>query len=335
MPSDEARRRILAGEPVGSGAGQSPARTQAVAPLLAGFPAGTTPTSNPLVALLTVNTHGEADREHVLGPPRPSLRRQRLVLRAVPLQQRRRRHAGPHRDAAPRAREAAAAEPDGQLAAHHGREPGQRVQGRLQPAAHQRDGLRPGGLRSGRACRCRARSPPRPSTRAARRASRAAACSSAPRAPRRPPGRCSTRCRCRSRNAITWNARPAHDEVRRASTGGSSRTSSSSAARKSATTASTSSSTTGRTRYAVTQDSPVFEPQQYYLHGLRAGHLAAGRAPDARPRPALRLLLGRQGGAGPRQAVLRRGERVRRGSEQLLRSATRTTSRRACRRRTC
>ena len=39
MPSDEAIRRIQAGEPVGSGAGQSAARTQAVAPLLAGFPA--------------------------------------------------------------------------------------------------------------------------------------------------------------------------------------------------------------------------------------------------------------------------------------------------------
>ena len=56
VPSAEARRRILAGEPVGSGAGQSPTRTQAVAPLLDGFPAGTTPTSNPLVALLTVNS---------------------------------------------------------------------------------------------------------------------------------------------------------------------------------------------------------------------------------------------------------------------------------------
>jgi hypothetical protein len=56
LPSDEARRRIQAGEPVGSGAGQSPARTQAVAPLLSGFPVGTTPTSNPLVALYTLDT---------------------------------------------------------------------------------------------------------------------------------------------------------------------------------------------------------------------------------------------------------------------------------------
>ena len=53
VPSDETRRRILAGEPVGSGGGQSAARTQAVAPLLAGFPLGTTPTSNPLASLAT------------------------------------------------------------------------------------------------------------------------------------------------------------------------------------------------------------------------------------------------------------------------------------------
>lgn len=66
VPSDEARRRILAGEPVGSGAGQSPARTQAVAPLLAGFPRGTTPTSNPLVALLTVDSEA-TQTEHTLS----------------------------------------------------------------------------------------------------------------------------------------------------------------------------------------------------------------------------------------------------------------------------
>jgi TonB dependent receptor len=59
VPSDEARRRVLAGEPVGSGAGQSPERTRAVAPLLSGFPQGTTPTSNPLVALLTRSHEAE------------------------------------------------------------------------------------------------------------------------------------------------------------------------------------------------------------------------------------------------------------------------------------
>ena len=56
VPSDEARRRILAGEPVGSGSGQSAERTRAVAPLLAGFPTSDNVTSNPLLALATLNT---------------------------------------------------------------------------------------------------------------------------------------------------------------------------------------------------------------------------------------------------------------------------------------
>lgn len=56
VPSNEARRRILAGEPIGSGAGQGAARTQAVAPLLAGFPTSDNVTSNPLLALATLNT---------------------------------------------------------------------------------------------------------------------------------------------------------------------------------------------------------------------------------------------------------------------------------------
>ncbi len=59
VPSDEARRRILAGEPVGSGAGQSVARTQAVAPLLSGFPLGSTATANALAALLTRGNEAE------------------------------------------------------------------------------------------------------------------------------------------------------------------------------------------------------------------------------------------------------------------------------------
>ena len=56
VPSNEARRRILAGEPIGTGAGQSAARTQAVAPLLAGFPTSENVTSNPLLALATLTT---------------------------------------------------------------------------------------------------------------------------------------------------------------------------------------------------------------------------------------------------------------------------------------
>ena len=59
VPSDEARRRILAGEPVGSGSGQGAGRTQAVASLLAGFPRGTVATANPLLALATLDTQAE------------------------------------------------------------------------------------------------------------------------------------------------------------------------------------------------------------------------------------------------------------------------------------
>ena len=59
VPSDEAIRRIMAGEPVGSGGGQSPERTMAVAPLLAGFPRGTVATANAFLALATLNTEAE------------------------------------------------------------------------------------------------------------------------------------------------------------------------------------------------------------------------------------------------------------------------------------
>ncbi len=65
VPSDEAIRRITAGEPVGSGAGQSAARTQAVAPLLAGFPRGTVATSNPLLALATLDTQAKQTEHSV------------------------------------------------------------------------------------------------------------------------------------------------------------------------------------------------------------------------------------------------------------------------------
>jgi hypothetical protein len=61
VPSAEARRRIAAGEPIGSGAGQAADRTRAVAALLAGFPLGTRPTSNPLLDLATNTTEAVQD----------------------------------------------------------------------------------------------------------------------------------------------------------------------------------------------------------------------------------------------------------------------------------
>jgi hypothetical protein len=66
VPSDEARRRIIAGEPIGSGAGQSAARTQAVAPLLSGFPLGTVATSNPLVSLASRSSNA-VQRENTMS----------------------------------------------------------------------------------------------------------------------------------------------------------------------------------------------------------------------------------------------------------------------------
>ncbi|MEK6629430.1 MAG: TonB-dependent receptor, partial [Acidobacteriota bacterium] len=66
VPSDEARRRILAGEPVGSGAGQSADRTRAVAALLGGFPQSSNTTANPLLALAT-NTTTARQTENALS----------------------------------------------------------------------------------------------------------------------------------------------------------------------------------------------------------------------------------------------------------------------------
>ena len=53
------------------------------------------------------------------------------------------------------------------------------------------------------------------------------------------------------------------------------------------------------TQVAVALDSPVFTPQQFYADRVRAGHLARRQPADARARPALRLLLGRQGEGRP------------------------------------
>ncbi len=63
VPSDEARRRIAAGEFIGTGVGLSAARTQAVAPLLNGFPRGSAPTSNPLVDMATLTTTAEQQED--------------------------------------------------------------------------------------------------------------------------------------------------------------------------------------------------------------------------------------------------------------------------------
>ena len=87
VPSDEARRRIIAGEPVGTGGGRSPARTQAMVPLLDGFPTGTTPTpSSPLLALATLDTTAKQDETSLSLRVDHRLSDTQILLRAVSLQ---------------------------------------------------------------------------------------------------------------------------------------------------------------------------------------------------------------------------------------------------------
>ena len=62
---------------------------------------------------------------------------------------------------------------------------------------------------------------------------------------------------------------------------------------------------------AVSVDSPIFKPQQYYLIGFVQDSWRARRPADARARYALRLLLGRERGERSGQAVLCRGQCVR------------------------
>ena len=65
-----APRRFAGSRPASRSAaapGQSPARTQAVAPLLAGFPQGTVATANPLLALATLDTQAEQTEHSHLG----------------------------------------------------------------------------------------------------------------------------------------------------------------------------------------------------------------------------------------------------------------------------
>jgi hypothetical protein len=66
VPSAEAIRRIQSGEFITTGQGQSASRTQAVAPLLAGFPLGTVSTANPLLSLATLDTQAK-QTEHSMS----------------------------------------------------------------------------------------------------------------------------------------------------------------------------------------------------------------------------------------------------------------------------
>lgn len=67
VPSDVARAQILAGLPTTTGGGRSPERTRAVAPLLAGFPAETLGSSNPLVGRTQLNSLADQREDAFTG----------------------------------------------------------------------------------------------------------------------------------------------------------------------------------------------------------------------------------------------------------------------------
>ena len=310
VPSAEARRRILAGEPVGSGQGQSAARTQAVAPLLNGFPVGTVPTSNALVELASLTTTAEQQEDSDVAACRPPVQRPAFGLRALPLQQRRGGYAGSHGDPAPRAGQAAAAELRRQLPEHLRCLDGERVQGGPQPARDQRD----------------RRSALPVTTRPASRS---------------PASFTSSSIDARGTTGI------ARSGLLIRATSASSTTGSNfdprSLAFSNATTLTRGPHTfksgleyrthlvevpVPRQQRAVLQQHhrvhrqppepvrldrrlPVLRAAAVLLDRLPAGLVARGRQAHPRAGPALRLLLGREGGERPAQAVLRRGERLR------------------------
>ena len=153
------------------------ARTQAVAPLLNGFPRGTVPTVEPAGRAGHADHRGRAAGEHAVAPPRSPLQRQPLVLRALPVQRRRGRHAGSHGDAAPRAAPSSSRRTSSATTRASSAAAGQRVQGRRTTLPQtSADGVRRRPATTRSASRCRARSRRRRSTRAATPASRAAAC---------------------------------------------------------------------------------------------------------------------------------------------------------------
>ena len=125
VPSDEAIRRINAGEPVGSGAGQDPARTQRSRAAACRISPGHGRDLEPVARAGDARHAGRAEGAQFFVPARPSIQQQPVGLRATPLQRRRGRHAGPHGDAAAGAGIAAAAEFRGESPVDFRYEPGQ------------------------------------------------------------------------------------------------------------------------------------------------------------------------------------------------------------------
>ena len=200
VPSDEAIRRIMAGEPVGSGGGQSPERARRrwrpCSPVSRAARWRRRTRSSPWPRSTPRPSSSE---DTALVPPRSPLHQQPVDLRAPALQ----RWPTSTRPTARSRRAASLATQNpmnfvAQPPVHLRHERGQRVEGRLQPAEVRRHRVRAEPATTRPRSRCPARSPRSRSTPAARPASRAAACWSARRATPRPTGRPTTRGRFRS-----------------------------------------------------------------------------------------------------------------------------------------
>ena len=142
VPSDEAIRRITAGEPVGTRQ-----RTERRAHAGRGAAAGRLPARHgrdvqPAAGARHAGDGGQSERAQRLVPPRPAVQQQPVVVPAGALQQRRRQHAGSDGHAAPGPRQAAAAQRGVQSPVDRRRPPDQRGEARVQPAAVQRRGVR-------------------------------------------------------------------------------------------------------------------------------------------------------------------------------------------------
>ena len=200
VPSDEARRRILAGEPVGTRRRPERRRARGGGAAARRLPARHGSRRRTRCSRSRRSTREAEQKENTrLGPRRSSLQQQPVALRALPLQRRRRRHARPHRDAAPRAAPSSSRRTSSlNHQAIFGGSAGQRVQGRLQPAEDERArrSARPATTRSGVAVGHGHLVVDRRARHDRHRAQRPA--DSRDQRRRRPPARSSTRARSRS-----------------------------------------------------------------------------------------------------------------------------------------
>ena len=317
VPSAEARRRVLAGEPVGSGGGQSPDRTRAVAPLLDGFPVGQVPTSNVLVDLATLNTEAEQQEDtasirldHQFSSGFSAYLRYMFSDGEVDT---------PDRTVTPR--RVLAKQSPKNLVANFQNIVSANIVNEFKvgwngpktsalafgPAGYDPTGVSLSGSFTSSSIDARG------TTGIARSGLliRATSASTTIGSDFDPMSLAFS-------NATTWTA-GAHTfkfggEYRRIQSDfqflGSNELSYNSI---------NDFIDNRLNQVAVTLDSPVFQPQQFYAIGFLQDSWRAERSPDPRAGPALRLLLGGQGGRRPGQAVLRRGERVRQRRRRLLR----------------